>query len=222
MEGDLAVELQKHQEDMQEWADNVTSTANEMKMAHKKNMQTQKENVSTLQKTLASKNQSAEDTKRDIAAETANLERTREKLNDLQTKENALPEKVDAARQSLARDRQAVETLKSEAATAEKERKYKIHELSKGISLYKKHLGLEFQRVGNDRLRFIFWNIDPAKHDRKFYFNIRINPSQVYQLVSCKPPLEDADDLVQKLNSTNDFSQFVQAMRRKFCALVQR
>ena len=62
-----------------------------------------------------------------------------------------------------------------------KEKEYKTNELSLGRDFYRKYLGLDFQRIEEDRLRFVFNNIDPDDHARQFSFCVFINEKNKYQ-----------------------------------------
>lgn len=97
--------------------------------------------------------------------------------------------------------------------------RYQLNELTKGISYYRK-LGLDFERMNDDRLRLVFTLIDPERPDAKFGFSVYITPNETYAVEECDPPLPRLEFLVAELNASNDFSLFVQTMRREFKQLV--
>lgn len=72
-----------------------------------------------------------------------------------------------------------------------------------------------------DRLRLKFTLIDPNDHERPFCFDVFINPDEQYEVSRCIPEVPDLADLVSDLNGSNDFSAFVQTMRRSFRAFAE-
>jgi hypothetical protein len=94
--------------------------------------------------------------------------------------------------------------------------------------------GMHLNLAAENRLRFVFTNIDPSKHERPFTFSVFINEQNVYQseferraicvrahgvapaVAECSPAVSDIDVLLEKLNCTNNFGAFVQHIRRRF------
>lgn len=86
-----------------------------------------------------------------------------------------------------------------------------------GVAFYRR-LGLEFEKIHDERLRLVFTQIDPLDPTRPFAFNVRVaDADEAYTVDGVDPPVAGLDALVVQLNATNDFSVFVQMMRRKFC-----
>lgn len=95
-------------------------------------------------------------------------------------------------------------------------------------------------------LRFIFDNVDPNNHQRKFTFVVFINKQDLYErmlqkninkkrkrkrkrkeitsreilinliVVECKPKISDVQPMLDELNRENNMSRFVVQMRKKF------
>eukprot|EP00908_Phaeocystis_cordata_P000661 Transcript_10724.p6 GENE.Transcript_10724~~Transcript_10724.p6 ORF type:complete len:87 (-),score=54.36 Transcript_10724:514-774(-) len=86
--------------------------------------------------------------------------------------------------------------------------------------MYKKWLGLEFERVEDERLRIVFTHVDPQAPTRAFTFYVYVDASDRYHVVRCEPAIPDVQSLVDALNASNDFSAFVRNMRKKFQQLV--
>jgi hypothetical protein len=101
----------------------------------------------------------------------------------------------------------------------EKEVRFQLNELTKGISFYRR-LGLDFEKINDDRLRLVFAQIDPAAPDRKFGFSVRVTDPDVYEVDDCVPPVPGLGELLREVNTTNDFAKFVLQMRHKFKQLV--
>lgn len=107
----------------------------------------------------------------------------------------------------------------AEFEARESEVRYQLNELTKGVAFYKR-LGLEFEKIHDDKLRLVFTLIDAAHPTRPFSFNVRVSEGDAYEVDSVEPPVAGVADLVRSLNATNNFSGFVQAMRAKFVALA--
>ena len=93
------------------------------------------------------------------------------------------------------------------------------NDLTYGIIAFKKRLGLDFQRLGANRLQLNFTNVDPNNHSRVFSFSIHVDETDKYNIISCEPVVEATEQLLTALNASNDFSAFVRGMRVKFRAL---
>lgn len=63
----------------------------------------------------------------------------------------------------------------------EKEKNNSMGEVTKGITYYRERLGLDFQRLGQDRLRFVFIYLDPNDHGREFSFSLRVDTNNSYK-----------------------------------------
>lgn len=60
--------------------------------------------------------------------------------------------------------------------------------------------------------------IDSEQEDRPFYFSVYITKDDKYQVEECSPALSTTclTPMLERLNSTNNFAQFVRAMRKQF------
>lgn len=97
--------------------------------------------------------------------------------------------------------------------------RYQLQELTKGIEFYKR-LGLSFEKITEDNLRIVLTQIDHANPGRRFTFTVRMSADERYDVVECDPPVAALQQMLAQLNADNDFSKFVQLMRREFKALV--
>lgn len=104
----------------------------------------------------------------------------------------------------------------------ESEARFQLQELTRGVAFYRR-LGLEFDKIHDDKLRMVFTQVDPADPARRFAFTVWVTPAETYALDDVAPALPPgvAPALLAELNAGNDFSAFVQRMRRAFKALVE-
>lgn len=140
------------------------------------------------------------------------------KLAALQDKENTLQPKLHETASDKEKLVQKIETTEQLISKQKNVQEYQTQQLTKGAKLYKK-LGLDFERVGEDRLKLVFTMIDPNRHDREFYFVVHVDANDKYSVEDINPPVGSIQDAISALNSNNDFSLFVKRMRKKFQAL---
>lgn len=90
-----------------------------------------------------------------------------------------MPAKLAAAQAAQREAAEAFERTKAAAEARTSERTLALNELTKGVTFYKR-LGLDFERVGEDHLRLVFTQVDPAEPDRRFFFTLHVDANDVY------------------------------------------
>ena len=147
------------------------------------------------------------------------LDALKKEVDLLKAQEDALPAESARLAKSLEAQRQAVlqRQLACQEALASKEGK--LSELEKGCAAYRAMLGLEFERVGDERLRLVMTNIDARAPARAFAFTVFVDSTDNYHIEACEPTVDALGELQSQLNQTNDFSAFVRGLRRAFKAL---
>ena len=148
------------------------------------------------------------------------VDELRAELERLTAQESKLPPEQQKLTQQLAQCRSLVVQREAGCEQTQAAKEQKLAELDKGCTLYRTRLGLVFERVGEERLRLTFTNIDPADPMRPFSFQVFVDGGDQYHVESCEPPLPALDELVDALNADNDFSAFVRSMRKRFRGLV--
>ena len=143
----------------------------------------------------------------------------RSRLESLSAKENVLPgrlEELQAQRES-AKSQLAAQRSSLAERSAQSEQMEQL--VTRGMKMYKK-LGLDFVRVGDDRLKLNFQMLDPKAPQREFWFIVFVDEVDNYHIESIEPAMENTQELVEELNTSNDFSLFVRRMRARFQASV--
>jgi kinetochore protein Spc25 len=148
------------------------------------------------------------------------VDELRTELERLTAQESRLPPEQERLTQQLSQTRTLVTQREAGCAQSLTSKEQKLGELDKGCALYRSRLGLTFERVGDERLRLTFTNIDPSAPMRPFAFQVFVDGGDKYHVESCEPAVPGIDELIQTLNSDNDFSAFVRAMRKRFKALA--
>jgi len=139
-------------------------------------------------------------------------------LEKIKAEQRVLPDEVSLRKNHLYTLKQDLSKFANELEEKERNKKLLMNELTKGLSFYRERLGLEFQRIGENRLRFIFTRIDPSKEEKEFQFSVFVNAKDAYEMEECQPALSATtlQQLMKELNHSNNFSKFVLCLRRKF------
>ncbi|KAL9967093.1 hypothetical protein ACROYT_G025257 [Oculina patagonica] len=154
---------------------------------------------------------------RQRAEEVANLEK---ELRELQITAERLVEKRNQNQNHLEETECRLQKQQQEISAKEQSTSYKIKQFTKGTEYFKERLGLSFKKVDEEHLQFVFKYIDPKDEEKPFVFTVAITNQDKYNVKDCMPEVEGLTEMVEKLNSTNNFSKFVITMRKKFKDLV--
>lgn len=130
-----------------------------------------------------------------------------------------LPQHLNQKSQMVAKEESDLIVRRKDVEEKQDGRLLRKNELAKGVSFYKERLGLSFERMPDNSLSFRMTMIDPDNHARPFTFAVLVNSKNRYEVVRCEPKV-DFGPLLKDLNENNNFSSFVQNMRRLFKALV--
>ncbi|KAL9294258.1 Kinetochore protein SPC25 [Arabidopsis thaliana] len=117
--------------------------------------------------------------------------------------------KKDDSVRIISQQLQALSTSKDNAGKVTED-KADIHE---AISWYNQALG--FRVEAGHGVKFTFTNIDAKRPTREFSFTVHYG-NDIYTLLDCDLQLDNINEMVQKLNKTNDLFRFVRLMREQF------
>jgi len=148
------------------------------------------------------------------------LEEQRRELERKSTQEGLLPPEQQRLQRTLEQQQQILAQRESVLQQAQQQKDTRLSELQRGCDTYRGFLGLDFERVGDERLRLIFTQIDERNPKRVFCFQVFVDPNDHYHIERCEPTIPAIDALTESLNSSNDFSAFVRGMRREFKLLA--
>ena len=148
------------------------------------------------------------------------VDELRAELEKLTAQESRLPPEQERLTQQLTQSRSLVSQREASCEASLGSKQQKLAELDKGCALYRKRLDLHFERVGDERLRLTFTNVDANDPMRAFAFQVFVDGGDKYHVESCEPAVGGMDELVEQLNRDNDFAKFVRAMRKRFKALA--
>ncbi|KAJ5078515.1 kinetochore protein spc25 [Anaeramoeba ignava] len=146
--------------------------------------------------------------------------RIEQKIKELEQKNQKKQDKFIQINQEIEQFQQQIDNQKKIIEQKKQNLDHFISKMNKEIELYTNYLGLEFERVQNDRLRFIFRKIDPKDHNKTFSFTVYIDQYSQYKVEECTPLVDNLKPLISNLNKTNDLSKFTKEIRKKFRILV--
>mmetsp|Transcript_7472 Transcript_7472/g.12998 ORF Transcript_7472/g.12998 Transcript_7472/m.12998 type:complete len:240 (-) Transcript_7472:230-949(-) len=139
-------------------------------------------------------------------------------LDELRAEESSVHEKMSAIEQSRIEKQSTVEKLLNTLQDENEKNEYQANLLTRGAKMFKR-LGLEFERVGESRLRLSFTQIDPTNPGKLFFIVIYIDDNDFYHVEQVQPAIGNISDLLQAVNNDNNFALFVRRIRQRFKAL---
>ncbi|KAJ7386642.1 kinetochore-associated Ndc80 complex subunit spc25 [Desmophyllum pertusum] len=139
---------------------------------------------------------------RQRAEEVANLER---ELRELQITAERLVEKRNQNQKHFEETECRLRKQHEEISAKEQSTSYKIKQFTKGTEYFKERLGLSFKKVDEEHLQFVFKYIDPKDEEKPFVFTVAITNQDKYYVKDCMPEVDGLAEMVDKLNSTNNF-----------------
>jgi hypothetical protein len=114
------------------------------------------------------------------------VDELRAELQQLTAQESRLPPEVEKLSQQLSQGRTLVAQREANCGASLSSKEQKLAELDKGCALYRSRLGLHFERVGDERLRLTFTNIDASNPLRPFAFQVFVDGGDKYHVRSTR------------------------------------
>eukprot|EP00457_Paulinella_chromatophora_P009883 gb/GEZN01009964.1/.p1 GENE.gb/GEZN01009964.1/~~gb/GEZN01009964.1/.p1 ORF type:complete len:296 (-),score=52.34 gb/GEZN01009964.1/:358-1245(-) len=194
--------------------DNVRAAHTEAVKATKARMSSAEREISSLENTLAKKQQ-------DVSIQKQNIRQTQTTLAETQAQRDILPKQLASLKMQAEQTQRTLTAKQKRVEQLDKEMRDKLDQLQKGIHYYSDRLGLDFEQSGG--IFFMkFHLIDPANLEAYYSIGLVIDPdSYQYRVLNCNPPIDNMEELIQRLNLTEDFSRFVQSVRARFVEIAR-
>ena len=161
-----------------------------------------------------------EETKKTLQVKQGEINHVLEEVQQLKGKlDSEVPAQIGEKAKLVEQEQENLNSRKTEVQAKQAGRMLRKNELSKGVTFYKERLGLSFERMPDNSLSFRLTLIDPENPARPFSFAILVNAKDRYEVLRCEPRVDYESQLVN-LNESNNFSTFVQQMRRLFKKMV--
>ncbi|XP_001635865.2 kinetochore protein Spc25 [Nematostella vectensis] len=220
----LALILQQSQEKFLEWTgEGFRNQIIEQSYQHEREIKTGKEKIAELEEKIKQYNEETDRKLQAIQQQQSEVEDLEKQLQDLQLSAQVLAEQRDNDKDHLQMLEQQISRENKDIMDKEEAAKAKLEHFQKGSELFRKSLGLEFKKIDDDHLQFVFKYIDPNDWERPFTFTVRIDSNdRSYKVKDCMPEIQDLDKMVEELNSSGHFSKFVYKVRNKFKELAKK
>ncbi|KAK9675103.1 kinetochore-associated Ndc80 complex subunit spc25 [Basidiobolus ranarum] len=151
--------------------------------------------------------------KRRIAELKTDLANLQKNNKDSKSKEESLLQQIRLVREEIRKKKQEraiqVQALQSQQVLNEPE-----------LNFYEEKLALSIIGDEEDRITFLFTNIDANNHSREFKFTMDVS-QRTYKVPVCQPMVESLNSLLDSLNENRDFYTFVKKMRQAFVECVR-
>ena len=217
----LQRDMERSKRSLNELCTSVLEEADANIAEHKSFMEKAEQKKVALRKKIDEYRTEASKIKGDLVTVKALEKKLEEESENLDSQYRQMPERLSELRRKEEVARRKLAQLSTEVMKHSKETNQMNNDLTYGIIAFKKRLGLDFQRLGANRLKLSFTQIDPRNHSLVFSFSIHVDETDRYNMIDCSPFVSGTDELLATLNSSNDFSEFVRAMRCKFRALCK-
>ena len=131
------------------------------------------ENIEQLREDIEGVSSADEALQQRAREERQQVDKLRGDLERLTGQESRLPPEAERLAQQLSQGRTLVAQREASCEAAVSKKDHGLAELDKGSTMYKQRLGLQFERVGDERLRLTFTNIDANDPMRPYAFQVR-------------------------------------------------
>jgi len=151
----------------------------------------------------------------------AQQNKLKEQIEKLDKERSKRQKDLEAMRKEEADYQLRAADVRDMKAKVEEAKKTTVDDLTRGIVNYK-YLGLDFEKAEGNKLRFTFTQLDAGEPSRTFFFQLKVNDDEVYEVDNCQPaiPTSTLMRMTDGLNQTDDLSAFVRGMRNAFSDLV--
>ncbi|CAL8467196.1 g6732 [Coccomyxa elongata] len=202
------------------WAQSKSTAVDNLQKQHLTSVKDLKNRIATMEVKKAKREEEVEQLKKRSIDEGKEVEELHSELRAAEEECEALPKELQEMKAAL--DRETAELQRQESALADKEslREGKLRSLRQALDLYRARLGLHFRRDNKDELLLVFTHIDPSNHLQEYILGVHVQEDNTYSITKCEPTLEGLDGLLEELNKSNNFSDFVRQLRKRFQQLV--
>ncbi|KAG7668201.1 hypothetical protein Ndes2526B_g01083 [Nannochloris sp. 'desiccata'] len=217
----LTEELNQFKDGFDAWAQQSVAFAEAEKdkhLRHLRDLQTNIRNLHHQQQELQKRALEVQQRLHDEKEQVADLEA---ELSKVQAEQNALPALLQEVQAALDAEARSAEADASDFAAREASQQKTVSGVRTALQMYQQRLGLSFEHNSlQGTVDMVFTMIDSAQPQREFKLGVAVLSDDRYGVRSCDPPLPNIQELVDELNATNSFANFVRAAREAFQATV--
>ncbi|XP_067932143.1 kinetochore protein Spc25-like [Watersipora subatra] len=146
------------------------------------------------------------------------LENRTNKIKEMKKEiEEISPEAIEKEEEELKKLIDKEKTSKSPDDTDNDER---ISELLMKMEAYQEKLGIQIH-TSEGCIEFIFTGVDTQCPNNVYTIKLALE-GPLYKCISCEPPIDKVQALLEDLNQNHNLQQFITAIRREFKLLVNK
>uniref|UniRef100_A0A7S3VTS5 Kinetochore protein SPC25 n=1 Tax=Dunaliella tertiolecta TaxID=3047 RepID=A0A7S3VTS5_DUNTE len=216
---ELEHELSRVRSALDSWSDCKQQSAQEVKDSHVQFLQDQHGKMQSMKMKQGQMESAALLVKQRLEREQREAESLQDASSSLRAEKDAMCKRLIALQESLHSLEQEQLQRETEAKREDNVKQKKVAALRKALSMYSGRLGLEFKQ-GADELLLEMTQVQASHPQRVFKVAVRVLPDNSYSVTQCDPPVEKLPQLVQQLNLSNSFGDFVKSLRQEFSKLA--
>ena len=138
-------------------------------------------------------------------------------LAKVQAEQAALPSLVAEVQVALEQETSSAAADAADLNAREKSQQKVLSGIEGALNMYKNRLGLSFAKnKTTGAMEAVFSQLDPTSPSRQFTVAFKISSDNRYAVTGCDPPLSNIQLLTDELNATDNFREFIKAVRTSF------
>ncbi|XP_071946676.1 kinetochore protein Spc25-like [Antedon mediterranea] len=204
------------------WTSDLEKHQEQTKQAHNEQMKSGKDNINQANDNLLYLLDQANANKKVLEERNEEVKSMKSSAeNTVKETQEILLQKEHAEEQLRIMSKE-IETNMELLIAQEKSTHTRLQELRKATTFYNQRLGVSLKKIDGDLLQVAFTQINPNKIDEVYFFVVKVNSAQKYEVTDCQPAISNMEDLVKNLNETNKFSEFLIIVRKAFKSMVYK
>lgn len=145
------------------------------------------------------------------------IQTLQEELDKVQAEQSTLPSLIEEVQIALDAEAQQAQKQAKRVDSKEKATEKTLSGVQRALQMYEDRLGLKFYHNDiNEEFSIVFTQLDPSHPSKEFKATILVLEGDRYKLCSSSPFLSNGQALIDELNATNNFSNFITALRKSF------
>eukprot|EP00808_Paulinella_micropora_P016940 g27502.t1 len=205
----------------EQWTNQQTSNVDNILDSHKETVAQTKARIAQKEKEREALQTLLVQNKEDASQHQDKIQEMQENVIDLESKLSLLPQKLKTLKSQEETGHNEMVAKSKGVEELDKKSRDQIDALQKGINMFSDRLGLDFEQAdGNFWMKFHL--IDKANVEATYSLALVIDAkTYLYKVTQCIPPIHNMSELLDQLHLDNNFSRFVQRVRKSFVEIAR-
>lgn len=205
----------------EKWSNKQIDNIDMTRAQHTKNMRQTKAKIVHVEKEKMGLESLLNTQQREAMEKKTSIKSLQKSVYELETQLKTLPQTMESLQMKETMGSQEIEKKSKEVEKLNTDIESQVQQLTKGISYYSDRLGLDFEQ-SRGVFWLKFWLIDPEKINAHYIVGLMVDAETYhYRVLSHNPTIEGMDALLEELNLSQDFSRFVQKVRKAFVEIAK-